>query len=51
MDAEIKQYLDAMESRIMAALERLRGDLAADVELHAGEKRVDAVARKLEGER
>lgn len=50
MDGELKQYLDAMEARIIAALDRLRSDLIVNIESHAGEKRVDAVSRKLEGE-
>lgn len=50
MDIELKQYLDEMEARILSALDRMRADLISDVELHAGEKRVDAVARKLDGQ-
>jgi hypothetical protein len=49
MDDELKQHLAAMEARIMAAIERLRADLTREVEVHAGEKRIDPVARKLEG--
>lgn len=50
MDVELKRYLDEMEARIMAALDRMRADLMVDVESHAGEKRVDPVARKLDGQ-
>lgn len=49
MDDDLKRYLDAMEARIIGAIDRLRAELASEVEVHVGEKRVDAVARKLEG--
>lgn len=49
MDDELKRYLDAMEARITGAIDRLRVELASEVEVHVGEKRVDPVARKLEG--
>ncbi len=49
MDQELMRYLDAMESRILGAIDRLRAEIASEVERHVGDKRVDAVARKLEG--
>ena len=49
MDDDLKRYLDAMEARIMRAIGHLRTELTSEVELHVGEKRVDAVARKLDG--
>ena len=49
MNDELKRYLDGIEARIMVAIDRLRGELTAEIEMHAGEKRIDAVARKLDG--
>ena len=49
MDDDLRNYLNAMEARIMMAIDRLRTELTSEVEMHAGEKRLDPVARKLEG--
>jgi hypothetical protein len=49
MDEELKRYLDAMEARITGAIDQLRAELASEVEAHVGAKRVDPVARKLDG--